>query len=110
MSTRLVRVARAADIPPGTGRHVEVGDYVLAVFHHEGRFYVLDGFCPHQGGPLGEGYLDHEGVVTCPWHAWQFHVSTGECPDSPRLKVNRYDVEVRDGEVFAALPVEAQKK
>jgi len=58
---------------------------------------------------LGEGFLNQDGVVTCPWHAWQFQVATGECPDSPRLRVNRYEVEVRDGEVFASLPVEAQR-
>jgi nitrite reductase/ring-hydroxylating ferredoxin subunit len=109
MSTRFIRVARAADIPPGTGRHVEVGDHVLAVFHHGGQFFVLDGTCPHQGGPLGEGFLDPDGVVTCPWHAWQFDITTGECPDSPRLCVGRYEVDVRDGEVFAALPADAAR-
>jgi nitrite reductase (NADH) small subunit len=109
MSTRFIRVARAADIAPGTGRHVEVGDHVLAVFHHDGRFFVLNGSCPHQGGPLGEGYLDADGVVTCPWHAWQFSVVTGECPDSSLLRVGCYEVELRNGDVYAALPVDAPR-
>lgn len=98
-----VRVAHVDEIPPGTGKHVEVGEHVLAVFNHEGRFFVLDGTCPHQGGPLGEGYLDEEGVVTCPWHGWQFRVSDGASPLSDALRARTYEVEVRDGQVFAAV-------
>ncbi len=98
-----IRVADAAEIPPGTGKHVEVGDHVIAVFNHEGRFYALDGTCPHQGGPLGEGYLDEQGIVTCPWHGWQFRVADGESPLSPALRARAYDVEVQDGQVLVAV-------
>jgi nitrite reductase/ring-hydroxylating ferredoxin subunit len=100
---RFVRVAAEHEIPPGEGRHVEVGEHVIAVFNHAGRFYALEGTCPHQGGPLGEGYLDAEGVVTCPWHAWQFRVDDGRSPLSPALRVRTYDVEVRGGEVLVAV-------
>ena len=109
MSKRFVRVARVSDVPNGSGKHVEVGDHVLAVFQHQGRIFVVDGTCPHQGGPLAEGYLDAEGVVTCPWHAWQFNVATGKSPDSPALRVACYPVEVREGEVFVELEEEARR-
>ena len=104
MSTRFIRVARAADIPPGTGRHVEVGDHVLAVFHHGGQFFVLDGTCPHQGGPLGEGYLDPDGVVTCPWHAWRFCVRDGTWCDNPRIKIDSFPVRVVGDEIQVHVP------
>ena len=65
------------EIAPGTGKTVTAGGKELAVFNVEGTFHVIDNECPHRGGPLGEGEL--EGcLLTCPWHAWQFDVRTGE--------------------------------
>ena len=53
---------------------------VIALFNVDGTFYALDGVCPHQGGPLGQGTL--EGcIVTCPWHGWQFDVTQRPAPD-----------------------------
>src|SRR5690348_14357617 len=74
---RLIRVAAVSDVPPGTAREVMAGDQVVALFNVDGRFYALDGVCPHAGGPLGEGALRGT-VVTCPWHGWQFDVVSGE--------------------------------
>jgi nitrite reductase (NADH) small subunit len=42
-------------------------------------------------GPLGEGSLA-ESVVTCPWHGWQFNMTTGACVANPSAKVERYEV------------------
>ncbi len=72
-----VRVASVSEIPPGTGKEVTVGDRVLAIYNVDGAFHAVDGICPHAGGPLGEGGL-HECIVTCPWHGWQFDVTTGQ--------------------------------
>ena len=68
---------RVSEVPVGTAREVVSGDRVIALFNVAGTFYALDGVCPHQGGPLGQGTL--EGcVVTCPWHGWQFDVTSGQ--------------------------------
>jgi len=72
-----VRIASAQDCPPGSTLEAVAGDRIVALANVEGRFYALDGVCPHQGGPLGKGKL--EGcTLTCPWHGWQFDVSTGQ--------------------------------
>lgn len=44
--------------------------------------------CPHWGGPLGEGKVQPNGALTCPWHGWRFR--DGHCLDRPRLKLARY--------------------
>lgn len=44
--------------------------------------------CPHWGGPLGEGAVEDDGRLTCPWHGWQFH--NGACVSRPGLKLPRY--------------------
>ena len=72
-----VQCCAVGEIAPGTGKTVTAGGKELAVFNVEGTFHVIDNECPHRGGPLGEGEL--EGcLLTCPWHAWQFDVRTGE--------------------------------
>jgi nitrite reductase (NADH) small subunit len=80
-----------SDIPPGGGRTFEVDGRAYAVFHIEGDFYAIDGLCPHAGAPLGDGLLDGC-VVTCPWHAWRFDVTTGACAHGPAGNLERATV------------------
>ena len=48
--------------------------------------------------------VDVEGkIVTCPWHGWQYDVTTGKVLQNPTVGVACYAVEVRDGEVFVDL-------
>ncbi|MBI1903116.1 MAG: Rieske 2Fe-2S domain-containing protein [Planctomycetia bacterium] len=72
-----VQLIRVAELPPGQCRPVMAGDLEVAVFNVDGQFYVLKNECPHAGGPLGEGFLEGP-VVTCPWHGWQFDVTSGQ--------------------------------
>lgn len=85
------RLTRVDDCPPGTGTEVVAGDRVIALFNVDGTFHALDGVCPHQGGPLGEGVLAGC-VVSCPWHGWQFDVRTGQHQINRQLVQPRYDV------------------
>ena len=71
---------------PGHGIVAEVNGKALAVFNVDGQFHVIDNTCLHRGGPLGEGELEAN-VVTCPWHGWQFNVTTGVCVNNPSAKV-----------------------
>jgi len=71
-----VRVASLAEVPPGTGRQVQVSGRAVAIYNVDGTVHAIDGTCTHRGGPLGEGELV-ESVVTCPWHGARFDVTTG---------------------------------
>ena len=92
-------VGRVEDLPEGTHRVVRAGNRELGVFNIRGKLHAIPNLCPHQRGPLCEGgvsgtidYGPHtdwklawiwEGeVVTCPWHALEFHV-----PDRPLRRV-----------------------
>lgn len=75
MAERL-RVASLAEVPPGTGRQVQLGGRTIGVFNLDGTLYAIDGTCTHRGGPLGEGELVGN-VVTCPWHGARFDVRNG---------------------------------
>ena len=68
---------KPADIPPGEARILEMEDLrSVAIFNLEGEFFAIDNLCAHRGGPLGEGWVEN-GVVTCPWHGWDFDIKTG---------------------------------
>jgi nitrite reductase (NADH) small subunit len=100
---RTIKVAAVTEIPPGTSKEVMAGDQVVALFNIEGTFHALDGVCPHAGGPLGEGTLTGC-VVTCPWHGWQFDVTTGKNCLNERIVHGRFVVRVEGADVFVELP------
>ena len=98
-----VRVASTEEVPAGEGRVVEAGGKTLALFNVDGTFYAVDNTCAHRGGPLGEGELDGA-IVTCPWHAWRWDVTTGANANNPAVKVACFPVAVEGGDVFVEVP------
>ncbi|OGL12962.1 MAG: non-heme iron oxygenase ferredoxin subunit [Candidatus Rokubacteria bacterium RIFCSPLOWO2_02_FULL_72_37] len=99
---RRVRVAAVTEIAVGEGRVVEAEGLTLALFNVNGAFYAIDNRCPHRGGPLGEGELAGA-VVTCPWHAWRWDVTTGANANNPVVRVACYPARVEGGTVFVEL-------
>lgn len=98
--TRLIEVDRCRE---GGGVFVECGGRELAVFRlDDGAMAVTDNSCPHASGNLSGGALAGS-VVTCPWHDWDFDVTTGLCTQSHAAKVSCYPVTIRDGVVFVDL-------
>jgi nitrite reductase/ring-hydroxylating ferredoxin subunit len=98
-----VSVAKVEDIPPGTGKTVEVRGVWIALFNVGGTFFAVDNCCPHAGGPLGEGRLT-ETIVECPWHGWKFNVQTGERVNNPNFTVACCPVRIEGDQVQIALP------
>ncbi|HXH27894.1 MAG TPA: Rieske (2Fe-2S) protein [Candidatus Polarisedimenticolia bacterium] len=97
------RCGRADEIPPGGSKVVQVREHTVAIFNLEGTLYAIDNVCPHQGGPLGEGYLEEDGTVSCPWHAWNFDVRTGISPVDPEVRVTTHRITVQDGEIIVEI-------
>jgi nitrite reductase/ring-hydroxylating ferredoxin subunit len=98
-----VRVGEASDVSAGEGRVVDAGGRTLALFNVAGAYYAIDNGCPHRGGPLGEGDLDGR-LVTCPWHAWRWDVTTGANANNPAVRVPCFPVTVEQGQIFVELP------
>lgn len=107
--SEFIPVAKVADIKPGEGKTVTVGDREVALFNVSGTFYATDNTCPHRGGPLGEGTLEGN-VVTCPWHGWQFDVATGISSVVPTAKVERFECVVEGNEVKVKIEQEQEQK
>src|SRR5262249_8781537 len=97
-----VKVGDVSDVPSGTGKCVEVGGKQVALFNVGGTFHAIDNTCLHRGGPLGEGQRDGVGV-TCPWHGWQYDVTTGQNTRDESERVERCEVKVEGGAVLVAV-------
>jgi nitrite reductase (NADH) small subunit len=100
-----VLIAAASDCPPGTAKELVAKDRIIALFNVEGNFHALDGVCPHQGGPLGQGTLTGC-IVTCPWHGWQFNVTTGQHQTSQSLVHPSFPVKVEGNDIYVDIPDE----
>jgi nitrite reductase/ring-hydroxylating ferredoxin subunit len=98
-----ITVARTSDVPPGSCIQRVVAGKPLALFNVGGKIHALEGVCLHRGGPVGEGDLE-DTIVTCPWHGWQYDVTTGRNVFDDSIGLQTYDVHVEDGEVQVALP------
>ena len=108
-------VAPVDEMPPGSQHRVEVAGRAIAIFNVDGDFFALRDLCPHQGAALsggiviGEVTADRAGRyeycagkhVRCPWHGWEYDLSTGRSSYDPeRDRVRAYEVTVEHGDVL----------
>ena len=110
-------VGTVAEIPPGARKVLEVAGRSIGVFNIHGEFFALRNSCPHQGGPLCSGRLsgfilaDRPGeytysrrgeILRCPWHGWEFDLTTGKCL-TDRRKLHRYPVNIDGNTIYVTL-------
>ncbi|HEY6488519.1 MAG: Rieske (2Fe-2S) protein [Terracidiphilus sp.] len=101
--SEFVRICAQSELPAaGEVREVTASGRALCVANVDGTICVLDGTCPHEGGPLGEGTIE-EGRVVCPWHGYAFDVRTGAASDDPEMKAQAFEAKVENGELRAKL-------
>jgi thiamine pyrophosphate-dependent acetolactate synthase large subunit-like protein/nitrite reductase/ring-hydroxylating ferredoxin subunit len=70
---------------------------------------VLDNRCPHQGGPLGDGEIDENGNVICPWHGYEYDPVSGRPPAGFDDGATAYPVDEREDGVYVELPVRTER-
>jgi nitrite reductase (NADH) small subunit len=111
-------VASVADIPPGGRKIVRVEGREVGIFNVDGAFYALKNACAHQGARVCLGKVvgtqlpsevyefqyGREGqILRCPWHEWEYDITTGQSVFDPRVRVVTYPVEVVDGQVVVTV-------
>jgi nitrite reductase (NADH) small subunit len=97
-----VKVAQTGEIPAGQGKCVEVEGKRIAIFNVDGSYHAIDDVCPHQGGPLGEGELNGK-IVTCPWHGWEYDVTTGVNTFDTDVSQEKFEVKVDGNDILVAV-------
>jgi len=103
----VIRIASIRDIPQGTGRAYTVGRYEVAVFNVDGAFHAIENSCPHQGGPLADGWMEGP-LVTCPWHGWCFDVRSGKMTLGDFARVPRFELQVSGDDLYVSTEPEEE--
>jgi nitrite reductase (NADH) small subunit/3-phenylpropionate/trans-cinnamate dioxygenase ferredoxin subunit len=98
----LMRAAKTDELPPGSVREFQVEGTTLAIANVDGKFYAINNTCLHRGGPLGQGELQGK-ILTCPWHGWQYDVTTGKLTMNPAVGVKCYALEVKGDDIWVDL-------
>ncbi|MCH8949904.1 MAG: chlorite dismutase family protein [Chloroflexi bacterium] len=95
-------VAELSDVPEGGSMVVHAGGEQVALFNIGGTLYAIGNRCSHANGPLADGKV--EGTkVTCPYHASQFDLKSGEVLEAPAQQaMPTYETKVEDGKIYIA--------
>jgi nitrite reductase/ring-hydroxylating ferredoxin subunit/DMSO/TMAO reductase YedYZ heme-binding membrane subunit len=92
--------ARVGDIAEGRAIVVHPpGGEAVAIFRHAGALSAISNLCAHQNGPLGEGCVV-DGLITCPWHGFQYRLEDGRAPAPFTEKLATYRLRLEGDAVW----------
>ena len=96
------KVAELSDVPEGGSAVVHASGEQVAIFNIGGTLYAVGNRCSHANGPLADGKVEGT-TVTCPYHASQFDLKSGEALQEPaQQSVPTYETKVEDGNIYIA--------
>ncbi len=98
-----IKAGTLSKLTPGSVWEVVAGGRTLALCNHGGELHALDGICPHRGAPLAQGGFE-DGILACPWHAWEFDCRTGADPRTPEIAVAKYAVRLQGDDILVEVP------
>lgn len=118
-----VMICPSAELADGAVRIVTVSDLEIGIIRHKGAYYAYRNLCAHQGGPVCEGLrlpqvqdvIGEEGAflqqrfnendvhIVCPWHGYEYHLTTGCHVGDPKLRLQKYKVAEREGNIYLTL-------
>ena len=116
-------VASADEIGEGERALVQLKGREIGVFNVDGEYHAFANWCAHQSGPCCEGpitgtqgaefdrdtleytleWIKEGQILNCPWHGWEFDVTTGECLSRKGKSLASFPVRVEDGDVVVTL-------
>lgn len=100
--SEFIKIANKSELPEmDAATEFTVGARTICVANVNGEFCAMDNVCPHEGGPLGMGYVDGSKVV-CPWHGWEIEAKTGKVADGEGA-VAVYELRIEGDNVLAAI-------
>lgn len=116
-------VARHSHFKDGDRRIVQSARGEIGVFHHRGAFYAYENKCVHSGGPACEGVMmprvldiiaedrtyqgqtfsEDEMHFVCPWHGYEYDLTTGVCIGDAKRRLKAYEVVRRGENIFVVV-------
>ena len=80
-----IEAAKVSEIGNGNMKHVEINGKEIAIANFDGKFYAFADRCGHMNARLSRGNITNN-VVTCPFHAAKFDVTSGKKIGEPVLE------------------------
>jgi len=97
-----IDVARADEIPQGNVTERKVKERSVLLSANGSQVSCFDNTCAHLGMPLEMGEVA-DGVITCPYHGFQYLLESGECITAPEVQLKVHAVRVLGGRVQVRL-------
>jgi len=121
---RSIAIGKASAFPNPGRKVVEVDGTAIGVFCRNDKFTAFENVCPHMGGPvcqgkiiarvqeliaqdkksLGLAFSKDQTNVACPWHGYEFDISTGRHQGNPRMRLRPVKIDIVDGDIVVTLP------
>jgi nitrite reductase/ring-hydroxylating ferredoxin subunit len=118
-----IKIGRLSDLADQDHRVLAVGAFEVGIFRRGTKLYAYENRCPHYGGPVCQGkifrrveetlapdqtstgltFATEENVV-CPWHGYEFNLTTGCHSGDPTLRLRPIDIRVENGDVYLRVP------
>lgn len=119
-----ILVGSRTDLADGRRILVEWAGAEVCVLARDEQYLAYENRCLHQGGPVGEGvvlgkvecvlddqkrtlgerFSDTEIRLVCPWHGWEYDLTTGRSVTIPSIGLKKFDVRVDGDDVFLEVP------
>ncbi len=103
--TDFVFLAKLEDLSASKPLLVHTAGRDVSICLHEGVPHAFNDVCPHQDHSLATGKQERA-FITCPLHDWCFNFVTGEGESFPAVGLEKFAVEVRNGDVFGLITPE----
>lgn len=112
-------VATLDELEASTPRLFSVAGRSIGLIRADGAVYAVRNVCPHKRAPICRGTFRgtmlpsdpdsfifgmEEQVLRCPWHGWEFDLTTGKtlCGDEQK-KLTLYPITIKENEIFVDL-------
>lgn len=116
-------IGSADQVSEGERLLVELQGKEIAVFNVDGEYHAYVNWCAHQAGPACEGnvtgtmeaeydseednvkldYCKEGQILNCPWHGWEYDLTSGECLSRQNVILPEYNIQVQDGDLILSL-------
>ncbi|MFZ1029418.1 MAG: Fe-S cluster biogenesis protein NfuA [Limnoraphis robusta] len=94
-----VAITTIEQIPEGGILAVELDGLKLIITRFADQIQAYRNSCTHLAMPLDKGEIK-EGILTCPFHHFQYNLKTGDCLTAPEMPLQPYPVKRVGERVF----------
>ena len=100
---------------------VEIEGLEILIVNIDGEYHGVGNYCVHQAGPLADGHISghiiaqqtndgwnyeytcEDQVIACPWHGWQFDLTSGRHIGSDDYRIPTFDIIVEADTIYLLL-------